>query len=189
MVENVDMVLEKTVEIPTPRLRLRRFTPADASAVFEYASDAETVRYLIWEGVKTRDEAALCIENVYMRDNGYFAIALREGNRCVGCFDIRLDTENEKAGFGYVLRRDMWNQGYATEVLRAVVDFCFDVLELNRVAGDHFSENPASGRVMEKSGLRYEGLARAEMKVKGAFIDFAHYAILREDWARDRERE
>ena len=69
-----------------------------------------------------------------------------------------------------------------TEALRAVVRFGFEEMNLNRIEAQHETANPASGRVMEKVGMRKEGVLRQRLRNKGKFVDVALYAVLRGDW-------
>jgi ribosomal-protein-alanine N-acetyltransferase len=81
----------------------------------------------------------------------------------------------------YYLAEKAWGKGYMTEILKRVIDFCFDELGLNRVEADHFARNPASGRVMEKAGMTKEGLARQKYCKDGEFLDAVLYAIVKGD--------
>ena len=92
-----------------------------------------------------------------------------------------INCEHRSAEVGYSLSRDCWNQGYATEALRAVLRFGFNTLRLNRIEAQHELDNPASGRVMEKCGMRCEGTLRQRVFNKGRFSDVRLYAILRGD--------
>lgn len=181
MKENVQTLLEEKRPLLTKRLCLRAFSEEDAQAVYEYGSDEETLRYLLWPGVKSLEEARQAALE-FQKTPGFYAITRRADGVCIGSVVINLEREHEKAGFGYALNRSCWNQGYMTEVLRAVLRFCFEELELNRVEAFHYAENRASGKVMQKSGMQYEGKGRQEAKVKGSFCDVEHYGILKKDW-------
>ena len=85
------------------------------------------------------------------------------------------------AEVGYSFSREFWNRGLATEALSAVIRSAFASLPVNRIEAQHDIRNPASGRVMEKSGMRKEGILRQRLKNKGEFIDTVLYAILRAD--------
>ena len=90
--------------------------------------------------------------------------------------------EHDRASFGYVLNRSYWGNGYMTEALSSVLRLCFEKLELNRVEADHYAGNEGSGKVMQKTGMKLEGVAKQQVKVKGVFHDVAHYGITREEW-------
>lgn len=177
------MYIERVKErLVGERIVLRRFELRDSQAVYEYASNAETLKFLRWEGVKTLEEARSSIEDYYLPNKGVYAIALKDTNLCIGCFDIRIIEEHDKAGFGYVIDRKYWGQGYMSEALYLVLKHCFEDIGLQRVESTHYKENIASGRVMQKCGMQYEGIARKEEKIKGVYQDVVHYGILKEDF-------
>ncbi len=85
---------------------------------------------------------------------------------------------------GYSLSRAYLEQGIMTEALSAMLDFAFDEMRLHRVEAQHEVDNPASGAVMRKAGMRYEGTLRGRLFNKGRYVDVALYAMLREDRPR-----
>lgn len=180
MINGVDLVLRKITRLDTERLVLRKFNVDDARDVLEYGSDHETLKWLFWDGVENINGALESINEYYSKNAGVFAIELKEGHKCIGVIDLRLDTKNEKAGFGYVLNRKFWGNGYMTEALGRILELAFDMLELNRVESTHFAGNDASGRVMQKCGMKKEGVSKQYVKVKGIFHDVIHYAVLRQ---------
>ena len=98
----------------------------------------------------------------------------------IGCVSLRIKREDQRAELGYWLGRPYWGQGYCTEAVRAVLDFGFGQLGLNRIFACHFARNPASGRVMQKAGMSREGCLRRHAKKWDAFEDVEIYAVLRE---------
>ncbi|MBQ1946848.1 MAG: GNAT family N-acetyltransferase, partial [Clostridia bacterium] len=94
---------------------------------------------------------------------------------------IWVNTDHRSAEVGYSLARDCWNQGYATESLKAILHYGFERLRLNRIEAQHEADNPASGRVMEKAGMQYEGTLRQRVFNKGHFSDVMLYARVRSD--------
>jgi RimJ/RimL family protein N-acetyltransferase len=85
---------------------------------------------------------------------------------------------------GFWIGVPSWGRGYATEVARRVVGYAFEELKLNRVYAHHMVRNPASGRVLEKVGMRREGLLRQRVRKWGVFEDVVLLAILHDDWAQ-----
>jgi RimJ/RimL family protein N-acetyltransferase len=111
-----------------------------------------------------------------------FALVHRKDNRVAGGVGTRITNVEQREGdLGYVLRKNLWGQGIATEAARAVLDFAFDALGLHRVWATADPENVASVRVLEKLGMRREGLLRRNIFVRGAFRDSAVYAILEDE--------
>lgn len=178
MIENYDAVLSQAT-LSSSRLMLRKFQSTDAEAVFEYGSDAKVLEHLDWCGVKTLEEAKNSISEYYMKTSGAFAI---ECNRkCVGSIELRPIFEHDKISFGYALCFNEWNKGIMSEALKMLIDFSFCVLKVNRFEGKHYLDNPASGRVMQKCGMVFEGIGREEIFSKH-LRDVAHYAILKKEY-------
>jgi ribosomal-protein-alanine N-acetyltransferase len=173
--------MQEKMQIPTKRLLLRKFTLEDAEDVYDYASDKETVKYLIWTGVSDLEGARKIITGLYSNE-GVYAIELPEAGHCIGCIAMQVYPEHENADFGYILNRKYWNRGYMTEVLSAILKFSFEELELNRVEATPYAANAASGKVMEKCGMIKEGYAQQEGKEKGVFQEVVHYGITKDRW-------
>ncbi|ROR25768.1 ribosomal-protein-alanine N-acetyltransferase [Mobilisporobacter senegalensis] len=185
MKNNYKELLYDNETIKAKNILLRRFKKEDDKDVFEYGSDEKALKYLIWDGLKTLDDAKSVIIDYYWSRPGIYAIELKKNKKCIGCIDLRLEPEHEKASFGYVLNRDYWGKGYMTEALFTVLSLCFDKLELNRVESTHYIGNEGSGKVMKKCGMEFEGIGKQEVKIKGVFHDVAHYAITRNTWSEN----
>ena len=187
MREDCEATLASTDTIETPRLLLRRFDIIDCADVLDFGSDKEALRHVEWSGVRDLTEAAQAILGYYQQCPGAFAIMLKDSQKCIGCIELRLIKKHEKATFGYILNRQHWNKGYMTETLLAMLTFCFKKLQLNRVEVEHYVGNEASGQVMTKCGLKKEGLAREEVKIKDVFRDVVHYGLTRWEWLGEKK--
>jgi ribosomal-protein-alanine N-acetyltransferase len=163
-------------------LTIRPFSIKDLDDVFEYASDEETVKYLTWPTHKTKEQTIRVINQFYINNPCLYAIELNSDKKCIGAIDFRIDEQNDKASFGYVLNREYWNNGYMSETLRELMKFYFETIGVNRIEATHYMGNNASGKVMEKCNMKYEGRGIQEVKIKGVFFDVEHYAIVRDDW-------
>jgi ribosomal-protein-alanine N-acetyltransferase len=86
-----------------------------------------------------------------------FAIVLRNDDMLIGAIGLVINQQHENAELGYWIGKPYWGNGYCTEAAKAVLHYGFTVLGLNRIYASHMSRNPASGRVMEKIGMKYEG--------------------------------
>ena len=113
-----------------------------------------------------------------------FAIIEARSDCFAGVMGIHLVPEHQRAEVGYWLGRPFWGRGLATQALRLLIQFGFEELGLNRIAAGHFAHNPASGRVMQKANMRYEGTRRAYHFHRDGFKDSVWYAILREDYEK-----
>jgi RimJ/RimL family protein N-acetyltransferase len=111
-----------------------------------------------------------------------FAIHRRRDARLVGTIALReIDPDHLQAELGYWIGVPYWGQGYATEAARTVVNLGFERLGLNRIYAHHMARNPASGRVLERIGMRREGLLRQRVRKWGRFEDVVIYSRLRDD--------
>ena len=173
--------------LETPRLQLRPFRESDIPEIVRLLQDRDIQRTTLnipypYTEKDARDWLAFQREE-RAKGTGYtFAIVRKEDGQLVGAIDIRPNKRHRKAEIGYWIGKPYWGQGYATEAARAIVDFGFQTLGLNRIYATHFAENPASGRVMQKVGMTYEGLMRQATFKDGRFQDHVLYAILRETW-------
>lgn len=112
-----------------------------------------------------------------------FAIVLKDTGQLIGAIGLVLNLPQEHAELGYWIGKEYWGRGYCTEAGHAVLRYAFDVLHLHRVHAHHFSRNPASGRVMQKLGMRHEGRLREHIKKRDQFFDVEAYGILRSEMA------
>ena len=176
-----------TQRLETGRLILRRFTVGDAEDMYRnWASDLVVTRYLTWPCHTSVQASASILETwaAQYDDGGYFnwAIELRETGSVIGSISaVRQDETVNAAEIGYCLGRAYWGRGIMPEALCAVLDFLFDEAGFNRIPACHDVGNPKSGRVMEKSGMKYEGTLRQAGKNNQGICDIACYAVLRSD--------
>jgi ribosomal-protein-alanine N-acetyltransferase len=185
-----------TITLETERLLLRRFEVEDAEAVFNnYASDPEVTKFLRWP-THTDIEAPRkwCRFNIksYEDDSYYnWIIVLKSLGESIG--SIGADIQNARIGsvdVGYNIGKAWWRHGYASEALEAVVRFLIEDIGANRIQAWHDPNNPHSGKVMEKVGMRYEGTLRQADHSNQGICDCIVYALLAEDYyaARCKDR-
>lgn len=179
-----------TKEIETDRLLLRRFTKADAQAVYtNYASDDLAIKYLTWPSHQdvSVTEAILdtWVEGYGDLSQYKWAITLKEQpGEALGDITASIPHDLEKIDaceIGYVLSPKYWGQGYMSEAMKAVTEYLLKEAGFNRVIARHDVANPASGKVMQKAGLQFEGIHRQASLNNTGIIDTAQYAILKED--------
>ncbi len=111
-----------------------------------------------------------------------YAIVLKSTAELIGAIGLTLSQQHTRAELGYWVGKPYWNQGYCTEAAREMVRFAFQALAINRVQAMHLSRNPASGRVMEKIGMKHEGRRRQYILKWGFFEDVELYALLRSEY-------
>lgn len=170
--------------ITTTRLKLRAFELTDAPSVQRLAGAREvaemtaTVPHPYPDGVaeawiSTHRTAWIAQQQLAL------AVTLRETNEFAGAIALVFAPEHERAELGYWLGLPYWGKGIATEAARAVVDFGFKALELNRIQAHHLARNPASGRVLMKAGLRREGMSPQAVFKNGRPEDVVFYGLTR----------
>ena len=164
------------------RIQLRPMVLADAEDMYEYASDDETVRF-VFDKHENLEETKKKIANHFMKEPlGKYAIELKETGKMIGTIDLRLKEEKNSAEIGYTLNKNYWGNGYITEAGKMILELGFETLGLERIFAYHDSENPMSGKVMERLGMTYEGTSRKNRIHKKRYIDDVHYSILKQDY-------
>ena len=175
-----------TQYIETDRLVLRRFELSDAQAMFDsWASDDEVTRFLTWPthaDVSVTERILREWIPQYEEDNCYrWAIVLKEnGPQPIGSIDVCHWREDGAAPeIGYCMGRRWWHRGIMSEALGAVIDFLFDRVGVERIVARHDVNNPHSGVVMRKCGMKFEGVQEKSHQNNQGVIDTAHYSIER----------
>lgn len=173
----------------TERLILRKATEQDAGDLFEAASDPEVARYTSWEPHASPEVSRAVIGRWLLRYREGQAApwameVVAEGTFIGTCGFLSWSIAQARAEIGYAISRRYWNQGLVTEAVREVLRFGFEVMQLNRIQATCEPANTASGRVLEKVGMSYEGTLREYAFDKGAFHDLRMYAVLRQEWFR-----
>jgi RimJ/RimL family protein N-acetyltransferase len=144
------------------RLRLRRPRLSDAAAIFDYAGDPEVARYADWPFSSKLETVTQLLRGREAAWNSgsefYWVLTLPSDDRAIGA--IACSVSGHAAEFGFLVHRRLWNNGYATEASRAVVDWIFSVPSVWRLSATCDVENVASARVLEKTGLAREGILR-----------------------------
>ena len=177
-----------TQKLQTPRLTLRRFVIGDAEAMYKnWASDPQVTEFLRWpphaDAGVSRAVLAGWISEYDSPAFYQWAIVPGDLGQPIGTICVNFcDDALLMAHIGYAIGRDFWNRGYTSEALAAVITFLFDTVGMNRIESQHDPDNPASGRVMQKCGMTYEGTRRqADLSNRG-IVDACMYAILRPEW-------
>ncbi|MCQ2437732.1 MAG: GNAT family N-acetyltransferase, partial [Clostridia bacterium] len=163
-------------ELETERLLLRKLVLADARDIYEYGRDAKVAEHVLWDAYTSIGEAKAHVRYMIRRyracEPASWGIVEKSSGRVIGTIGYMwLKDEHRSAEVGYSMARDCWNQGYMTEALKAVLNYSFKRLHLNRVEAIYETTNPASGKVMEKCGMRFEGCMRQKLRNKGRYVD------------------
>jgi len=172
--------------IRTERLILRDVRESDFDDIHAYATDPETVRYMLW-GPNTLETTREVIDRWLARQTEWprqqidLVVELQATGRVIGVVSIH-DATTDQASIGYCYHSAYWRRGYGTEAARAMAALAFGALALRRLSANCDARNRGSYRVMEKLGMRREGHFRQDVKVRDGWRDSYHYAILAEEW-------
>jgi RimJ/RimL family protein N-acetyltransferase len=182
----------KTLE--TARLNLRKFEETDFKAVHSYASCTENLTYMRF-GPNSEAQTRLFIRQAIAYasekpiNNYQFAVTLKDTGALIGSCDIYF--EEDEAEAGWLLHRDYWKMGYGSEIANALLKFGFEDLNCRRITAHCDAENTGSRRLMEKAGMRREGLffdARPAHKLSDRpYGDELAYAMLKDEWEIQKE--
>jgi len=169
--------------LQTERLTLRGYTPSDIPALVpligarEVAATTLRIPHPYTEAL-ARDFVALAQEDLTSGKCLRLGIFLSRTDKLCGGIGLMIDADHRHAELGYWIGVPYWRNGYATEAARALVNYGFTVLGLHRIYASHYSSNPASGNVLKKIGMGYEGCMRAHVLKWGEFLDVELYGLL-----------
>lgn len=177
-----------TVQLETERLILRSFEKTDGPAMYRnWCSDPEVTRFLSWpchasEEV-SKELAAHWEEEAKAPDWYQWAIVPRDSGEPVGSLGVvRRRDEIALCELGYCIGKAWWGQGLMTEAVKAVIRYLFEAVGANRIEAHHDVNNPASGRVMRKAGMTFEGILRQAGRNNTGICDIAVYSILKKEY-------
>ena len=176
-----------TVTLTTPRLFLRRFRPDDAQAMYDnWATDENVTRYLSWNvhesAAATSELLAKWIAEYDNAETYHWVIEI--DGVIVGTVNLHaISNVHARCELGYCIGSKWWNKGIMSEAVAEVLRFAFEEINAHKVCALHDTENIGSGKVMQKNGMKQEGLLREHMVRKdGTRGDTAYYAILKRAW-------
>lgn len=175
------------VKLETERLLLRPLTTEDAPTVARLAGRREIADTTISiPHPYTESQAQEWIEKHAKQSNPIeqivFGVTIKPDGQLIGTIGLRdIDHEHCQAEMGLWIGVDWWGNGFATEAAHAVIRHGFEGLKLNRIYAHHMVRNPVSGRVLEKIGMKREGLLRQRVRKWGVFEDVVLVAILQDD--------
>ena len=176
-----------SLPIQTRRLTLRPYTLDDIPALVpligarEVAATTLRIPHPYTEDI-AREFIALAEKDETSGQCVRRAIILRQTGALCGGVGLQIEPEHRRAELGYWIGVPYWGNGYATEAAMAMVKYGFETLELQRIFASYVPRNVASGKVLQKIGMRHEGYLRAHVLKWGEFLDLEMYGMLVEDW-------
>jgi ribosomal-protein-alanine N-acetyltransferase len=194
---NRNTVFRKFPEMRTKRLVLRQPTMEDVEWYFEYFSQPE----IVWGGGEAgpkdmrvaRKEFKKYLVDLYRKRQGFrWIITLKGDGRPIGSLGYYNwhRSRRYQAEMGYDLAKECWGKGIMTEAMKAVIDFGFEKMELNRIEVYIMPRNKRSIRMIKKLGFMKEGLLRQRyFDELGNFTDDILFSMLRDDWRASLPRK
>ncbi|PQP85912.1 GNAT family N-acetyltransferase [Paenibacillus sp. AR247] len=170
--------------LETVRTVLRKISIRDDYDIFAYCSDEEVAKYTTWYAHASLEDSRGYIERILQRYSQQqvapWGIQDKASGKLVGtCGFVGWDVHHAKAELGYAISRDFWGQGYMTEVVKRIIDLGLNQMDLVRIEARCHPDNVGSARVMEKSGMQFEGLLRKSIFTKGVHQDLKMYALVK----------
>jgi [ribosomal protein S5]-alanine N-acetyltransferase len=172
---------ETTLE--TARLVLRPYCDADIPELLPLLASREVAATTLRiPHPYTEKDAMAFLQLAQQPGNIWLAMTLRTDGRQIGGIGLRVEQPHRHAELGYWLGVAYWGKGYATEAAREMVRHGFEDFDLHRIFASHFKHNPASGRILRKLGMRYEGCQREHLRKWDQYLDSELYGLLRQEW-------
>lgn len=184
-----------TQSYETARLILRPFKESDGEAVYRnWASDAAVTKHLTW-----KPHASVAVSTQFVKDciDQYtspcyyqWAIELKSIHEVIGSITVvHCDEALSSMELGWALGSAYWGNGYMPEAAEKVVSVLLGEVGVNCVYGLHDVNNPTSGRVMQKIGMKFEGILRQSGKTNQGIVDNARYSILKDEWQATKQQD
>lgn len=175
---------EKTIE--TNRLLLRLFEETDALEVARLCNNYNIYKDTLYLPYPySIDDALSWIKNHLdnFNNNKYFEFAITDKatGKLYGAIALSNHQKFKNGELAYWVGEEYWGNGYATEAAKAILEFAFDEKQYHKVFARYFHSNPASGKVIEKIGMKKEGILRDHVIKENEYIDLVYYGILKNE--------
>lgn len=171
-----------TQEIISNRLILRKFSQNDSKEIFNgFRNQKEFLYYTNKKKVSLQDQidSLKDINEKYENKDYYnWLIILKDTNQIIGAINLNVNLRNDSVMFNYAIDNRFTRNGYMTEALEAVKDFAFNQMKVHRFEGGCVITNIASKRVMEKCGLKFEGILKDYVKLSDGYHDMYMFAVI-----------
>ncbi|MDX8046150.1 GNAT family N-acetyltransferase [Gracilibacillus sp. S3-1-1] len=174
----------KTIE--TNRLLLRLFNETDAPEVAMLCNNYNLYKNTLYLPYPYSIEDALVWIKHHLdnfNDDKYFEFAITDKTtgKLYGAIALSNHQQFNNGEIAYWIGEEYWGHGYATEAAKAILEFGFVEKGYNKVFARYFHSNPASGRVIEKIGMKKEGTLREHVKKDGGYLDLIYFGILKHE--------
>jgi len=172
--------------IETERLILRPIEKSDAEDVYEYSKNEKVGPNAGWEPHPDKRHSAAVIKEIFLNRPGVFGIVPKDSGKLIGSAGLAEDKKrplDEVRMLGYALGEEYWGNGYATEAAHAVIKFGFEKMDIELISAYCYPFNLASKNVLEKCGMKYEGILRFSEKIyDGKIYDLLCFSLRRTEY-------
>ncbi|MFS0880202.1 GNAT family N-acetyltransferase [Metabacillus niabensis] len=177
----MDLILE------TERLILQPFKEEDATRIRDLANDKELADIIglphPYETKHAMEWISIQPKQMNEGDEYPLKIVSKELNEIIGTITLRVDKHHNKGELGYWLGKDYWGKGFATEAVKKIIEFGFN-LSLNKICASAITRNIASKKVLKKAGLQKEGTLRQNKRLQNTYEDVDVYGLLQNEYKR-----
>lgn len=178
---------KKFYKLESERLLLRKLCIDDIKDMYDYGSDEDVSKYVMWKKYDSIEDgkifAEFVIDSYSNGDNNFWAIEYKANHKMIGTINfVALKEKYSWSELGYVLNKEYWNTGIMTEAVLLVIKHSFNTLKLNKVSASAIDFNVGSYKVMEKSGMIKEGITRDHLIKEDKYYDLVNYSILRKEY-------
>jgi RimJ/RimL family protein N-acetyltransferase len=190
MQNKIDSIFEERKEHSSKRVTLKPRTAEDFDIYYKLWTNDEVVKFISFPK-KTEEELQKQFENIlgYMEKKFTFGYTIfcNDAKKKIGSFGIHAISKiSSRVDIGYLLLPEYWNKGIMSELVKMMLDYLFNEINLNKVCATAFMDNTASRKVLEKFGFQLEGVLKSHnyIEIKDKYYDDAKYRLLREDYAK-----
>ena len=177
---------EKFPTLLTDRLILRQFVKSDTEELKQLADKREIAEGTFIPHPYEEGFAEDFIESQFrdFRRGSLlnFAIEIKETKKLAGSIGLKIEQKVNQGEIGFWVGVPYWGNGYCTEAVKSILEYGFNVQGLDRIYAFHFKGNEASGKVLNKIGMKYEGILKKEYWHMGKLKDTLHYGINKTDY-------
>ena len=174
-------------KIETERLYLSELRAADVPQIVKYCGNEKIAQYTSHIPSPYKEKDAIFWINSAQQGlrkgtQLTLGIRLKEGNEFIGGMGLIITSVYKRAEIGYWLAEEHWNKGYTSEAAKALIDYAFKNLDLNKITSSYMRYNPASGKVMENCGMFREGEQKDQILKNGVYHDLILYGLTKEQY-------
>ena len=173
--------------LTTERLVLRKMQLSDVPSLLQYVNNKIISDNIINIPYPYLEEDAISRFNFILQgfkneERYVFAVTLKDKNELIGEIGIHLDKDHNRAEIGYWIGEPFWGSGIATESVRAILEFGFNTLQLNKIHATHYTDNPASGKVLSNNKMILEAELKDQYKMNKTYKSVFQYRLTRSEY-------